>query len=146
MIESDHQRKIYIQYAALPFRQGPHGETEVLLVTSRGGRRWIIPKGWPINGTKPHGTARREALEEAGLVGRISKRSLESFRYRKRLRKGRLVTCEVYVFALDVEQQYRRWREKDEREVRWFSIDAAASTVEEPELRQLIAEFRGLDA
>lgn len=144
MIESDGRRpRIYVQYGALPLRQGREGITEVMLVTSRNSRRWIIPKGWPIKGAKPHGTARREALEEAGLVGRIGKRSLGSFRYRKGLRQGRAITCEVHVFPLDVERQRKRWRERDQRETRWFTLDLAATTVQEPELRQLIVQLSG---
>ena len=33
------------QCAALPFRQAD-GETQVMLVTSRETRRWVLPKGW----------------------------------------------------------------------------------------------------
>ena len=135
------QQRTYIQYAALPFRRRADGTTEILLVTTRTARRWIIPKGWPIEGRTPSGTARREALEEAGLVGRVGKRALGSFRYRKRLGRGRAVTCEVHVFPLNVERQRTRWREKNERQTRWFSPDDAAAAVREPELRHLIANL-----
>jgi 8-oxo-dGTP pyrophosphatase MutT (NUDIX family) len=142
MGESDwQQQRIYTQYAALPFRQRADGITEVLLITSRSTRRWIIPKGWPIDGATPAGTARQEALEEAGLVGRIGHRSLGSFRYRKRLRHGQAVTCEVHVFPLNVKRQRRHWREKHQRKTRWFSMDAAAAAVREPDLRRLIAKL-----
>ena len=135
------QQRIYIQYAALPFRRRPDGATEILLVTSRTTRRWIIPKGWPIEGATPAGTARQEALEEAGLVGRIGNRSLGSFRYRKRLRQGRAVTCEVHVYPLNVKRQRQHWPEKHQQKTRWFSRDAAAAAVREPELRRLIAKL-----
>ena len=51
-----------LQYAAVPYRQRDDGTIEVMLVTSRETRRWIIPKGWPIGGAKPHASAAREAL------------------------------------------------------------------------------------
>jgi hypothetical protein len=38
-----------VQYAALPYRSSSV-RTEVMLVTSRETRRWIIPKGWPQKG------------------------------------------------------------------------------------------------
>ena len=38
------------QIAALPYRL-QHG-LEILILTSRETRRWIIPKGWPIRGKK----------------------------------------------------------------------------------------------
>ena len=42
----------YSQVAALPFRIN-NGKVEVLLVTSRETKRWLIPKGWPMKGKKP---------------------------------------------------------------------------------------------
>src|SRR5258708_16445379 len=56
-----------VQYGALPYRLNDDGSVEVLLVTSRETKRWIIPKGWPIKGLKPSKAAAREAYEEAGL-------------------------------------------------------------------------------
>src|SRR5262249_27670124 len=60
-----------VQYAALPYRLRGRSRTEVMLVTSRETRRWIIPKGWPHKGKAPHHSAAREAFEEAGVVGTI---------------------------------------------------------------------------
>ena len=48
------------QVGALPFRV-VDGRVEVLLVTSRETRRWLIPKGWPMKGKKPHKAAAQEA-------------------------------------------------------------------------------------
>ena len=64
------------QYAALPWRLGEG--LEILLLTSRDTRRWVIPKGWPMKGRKPHATAAIEALQEAGLLGKIEKKKLGS--------------------------------------------------------------------
>jgi 8-oxo-dGTP pyrophosphatase MutT (NUDIX family) len=65
--------------------------TEVLLVTSRDTRRWIIPKGWPQKGKAPHRAAAREAFEEAGVVGAVGRRPVGSFAYEKRFKNGRVV-------------------------------------------------------
>ena len=63
------------QYAALCYRRNPDtGTIAVLLVTSRESLRWIVPKGWPIQGKKPHQVAAIEALEEAGVRGKIRKK------------------------------------------------------------------------
>ena len=59
------------QIAALPFRKR-RGKVEVLLITSRETKRWVIPKGWPMAGLKDFTSAKREALEEAGVTGQIS--------------------------------------------------------------------------
>ena len=48
------------QYAALPWRQSEQS-IEILLITTRRTRRWIVPKGWPMDGRAPNAAAAREA-------------------------------------------------------------------------------------
>jgi 8-oxo-dGTP pyrophosphatase MutT (NUDIX family) len=81
-----------VQYAALPYRLRGTLRPEVMLVTSRGSRQWIIPKGWPHKGRAPHRSAAREAFEEAGVVGVIDRRPVGSFPYEKRLKNGGVVS------------------------------------------------------
>ena len=114
---------------------------KVLLVTSRDTGRWVLPKGWPMKGRKPRSAAKREALEEAGVVGRIGKRSIGTFHYAKRLADGELVTCEVHVFPLAVIRQRKRWPEQRQRALRWFAPEEAAQVVQEPELAALLEAF-----
>lgn len=127
------------QYAALPFRY--LDSLEVLLISSRETHRWVIPKGWPMKGRKPHAAAAREALQEAGVVGRIAKKPVGSYQYVKRLKNGAPLLCTVEVFPMMVARQRDRWREQDERTVRWFPAEEAAMAVEEPELQALIDAF-----
>jgi 8-oxo-dGTP pyrophosphatase MutT (NUDIX family) len=128
------------QYAALPYRK-KKGVVEVMLVTSRETRRWIIPKGWPIAGVKPHNLAALEAMEEAGLVGKIDEQPIGSFHYDKKRGDGSIVNCTVDTFALEVEQQMPAWPEQDQRQTKWFQPEDAAAQVQEPELRELIKKF-----
>ena len=88
-----------VQYAALPYRVNGRARPEVMLVTSRRGRRWIIPKGWPIKGLKPPKSAAREAYEEAGVRGTIGSKSIGSFIYEKGLEDG-LTVGEVGSWAI----------------------------------------------
>jgi 8-oxo-dGTP pyrophosphatase MutT (NUDIX family) len=132
------------QYAALPYRQDADGVIEVLLVTSRETSRWIIPKGWPAPGLSPQDSAAREAMEEAGVVGRIDERSIGTYRYEKRLLDGSLVPCTVEVYALKVEQQLDSWEEQSERNSRWFELQTAADVVQEPDLSAIIRALRAL--
>jgi len=128
------------QYAALPWRV-KDGRLEIMLVTSRDTKRWVIPKGWPMKGRKPHIVAAIEAVQEAGLIGKIDKAKLGDFGYEKRLESGAAVDCRVEVFALRVQRQRKRWREKKQRATRWFEYGVAASLVQEPELRDLMLAF-----
>ena len=57
------------QFAALPWRRRADAGIEVLLITSRETRRWVIPKGWPIKGKSSAKSAAREAFEEADQKG-----------------------------------------------------------------------------
>ena len=128
------------QVAALPVRQGKNG-CEVLLITSRETRRWIIPKGWPMKGRKDHDAAAQEALEEAGVVGKVSKHPLGGYAYDKQLGK-RIQPCRVMVYRLDVERELDGWAERDQRERRWYPPTEAAELVSEPNLAAILRNGR----
>ena len=130
------------QYGALPYRLAADGTVEVMLITSRETRRWVIPKGWPMRALKPHRTAEQEAFEEAGLKGKIGKTSIGRYGYKKKMADETTVPVEVTVFPLEVSGQHKRWPEKDQRDGRWFSAADAATRVEEDGLRQILATFR----
>ena len=127
-----------VQYAALPYRRNGRSPTEVLLVTSRETGRWIIPKGWPAKGKAPHKSAAPEAREEAGVVGSVKRRPLGAFYYKKRLKSGKVVACEVQVFALKVKRQEARWLEKGERKLKWLPRTKAAKKVGDRPLGRII--------
>jgi 8-oxo-dGTP pyrophosphatase MutT (NUDIX family) len=128
-----------LQFAVLPWRRAEG--LEIMLVSSRETGRWVLPKGWPMKGIKPHKTAAREALEEAGILGNVAKTSLGGYSYAKRLQDGSVQTCRVQVFSFEVEREHNSWLEKHERTRKWFAADDAAEAVEEPELREVILEF-----
>jgi 8-oxo-dGTP pyrophosphatase MutT (NUDIX family) len=128
------------QYAALPWRQNGAG-VEVLLISSRDTGRWVIPKGWPIKGLSPAETAAREAYEEAGLGGQISKKPIGEFHYGKRMKDGTISPCRVDVFSLEKMIQHPEWPEQGQRTLRWFTAAEAAEAVEEPELQQIIRKL-----
>jgi len=126
------------QYGALPFRRDPG--LEILLVTSRDTGRWVIPKGWPMRSKSRRRVAALEALQEAGVEGRIEKAPLGDFDYLKTLKSGDQ-PCRVTVFPLEVTLQRETWREQAERSTRWFDWQAAAEAVHEPGLQRLIRDF-----
>ena len=129
-----------VQYAALPWRL--RGEKlQILLVTSRRTRRWIIPKGWPMDGVKPTEAAAREAFEEAGVAGVIDKAAVGQYHYMKLMRDGMEMPCRVEVFALKVTEESPDWDEMDARERRWCSVSEAAGAVIEPQLKMVIRRF-----
>jgi 8-oxo-dGTP pyrophosphatase MutT (NUDIX family) len=118
-----------------------NGSLQVLLVTTRNTRRWIVPKGWPIPNHAPPECAAREAFEEAGVEGTVGAEPLGAFTYEKLLKSGETVTCSVEVFPLAVARQRRAWPEKRARQTDWCSIEEALSRIAEPELRSIIAKL-----
>jgi 8-oxo-dGTP pyrophosphatase MutT (NUDIX family) len=126
------------QSAALPWRRTAGGALEVLLITSRETRRWVIPKGWPIKGLTSAQTAAREAFEEAGVEGEIRKKKIGVYHYDKRLRSGRVQNVRVAVFSLEVDTEREAWPEVLQREKLWASPAEAADLVGEPELASLM--------
>ena len=131
------------QVGALPVRE-TEGGLEICLVTTRETRRWTIPKGWPMPGRKDREAAAIEALEEAGLVGKSRPKALGSYLYWKR-QTDHLELVRVKVFRLDVHRQLDQWKESAERQVAWFSVEAAAEIVSEPGLAAVIGAL-GPDA
>lgn len=131
--------RVGVQYGALPYRR--KGDLEILLITSRETRRWVIPKGWPMKGKKPSAAAAQEAFEEAGVDGTMGKAALGAYPYVKRLGDGAPAPCMVRVFPMEVVGEHETWPEMHQRERRWFTPKAAAAAVDEPELAQLIKAF-----
>jgi 8-oxo-dGTP pyrophosphatase MutT (NUDIX family) len=129
------------QYAALPWRQA--SGLEILLITSRETRRWVIPKGWPIPGKSAAESAAQEAYEEAGIRGQMAAQAMGHYFYSKRQRGGAKKRFRVEVFAMEVTEVLGEWPEAHERARQWLSPEEAVALVEEPELAALIRTFAG---
>jgi 8-oxo-dGTP pyrophosphatase MutT (NUDIX family) len=130
------------QYAALPWRRKAVGGVEVLLITSRETRRWVLPKGWPMKDRTPAQAAAQEAYEEAGVVGEADDRAIGDYGYGKRLRDGVVQDVRVTVFSLEVFVEQMTWPEREQRQKLWTTQAEAAELVDEPELKALIRAFR----
>ncbi|HEY0103137.1 MAG TPA: NUDIX hydrolase [Brevundimonas sp.] len=128
------------QVAALPWRRS-EGGLQVMLISSRETRRWVIPKGGRMAGKTDAEAAAQEALEEAGIEGLIAHDPIGTFRYAKILKSGAARWCVVSVYPLEVTVEHDEWQERAERERAWVSRDEAVRRVDEPDLKVLIAGF-----
>lgn len=126
------------QVGALPIRRRGNGSLEVLLVTTRETRRWVIPKGWPSKRLSDRKAALREAEEEAGISGDIAKAPLGHYSYFKRTPEG-FQLVDVGVYLLEVTHEYQIWAEQNDRQRAWLPVEAAAAAVIEPGLKTIIA-------
>lgn len=122
------------QVAALPYRCV--GErVEVLLITSRRGKRWIIPKGHIEANLTPGQSAAKEAWEEAGACGKMLGEPVGSYHYRKLSQDYR-----VEVYPMRVHELQKDWPEADARQRRWERLDRAVGLVHPRQLATLIRQ------
>ncbi len=121
--------------------RGEGTEREVLLVTSRGRGRWILPKGWPMAGRDLPGSALQEAWEEAGVRGRVSRGAVGHYHYANLLAGDFGQQVKTHVFRIDRVSLADEFPEAGERERRWWPLAEAAKQVEEPELAALLSRM-----
>ncbi|WP_247742900.1 NUDIX hydrolase [Shimia sp. R9_1] len=140
MIQKARKTGKNLQFAALPYRIRK-GKPQILMVTSRGTQQWIIPKGWPMDGMKPHKAAAQEAWEEAGITGAIGKHSIGQFRYRKTRGPLRGQKIRVMVFALEVDKLAKHYPEAGQRRRKWMRPKKAAKHIRIPELAEILRNF-----
>ncbi|MBO9441668.1 NUDIX hydrolase [Phaeobacter italicus] len=127
-----------LQVAALCYRQGEAGK-EVLMITSRGTGRWIVPKGWPIKGKTGSQSALQEAWEEAGVIkAQVEDDPTGSYDYLKQRDNGTGEMVETLVYKVRVRELAKNYPERDERIREWMSPQKAADLVAEPELSALL--------
>ncbi len=132
------ERPVLRQAGVIPYRV-VNGKVQVLLVTSRGSGRWIIPKGNVAAGSTALEAAEEEAFEEAGIKGAAdSAIPLGSYTYGKRLGSGDVRPAVVEVYLLRALRQVKKWREKGQRMQEWVSIEQAIVRHDEPGLEPLL--------
>lgn len=134
------KRDVRTQFGALCWRV-KNDRVQLLMIKSRRRKRWIIPKGWPMDGATPVEAAETEAWEEAGAMGRARGVCLGIYSYLKELDEGDRLPCVVAVFPLKVKKLQNDWPEKDERQRKWMSLSKAAKAVDDRELAELIQHF-----
>lgn len=139
LLSGSSKRDVRTQFAALCWRI-TKGRVEVLLISSRNTGRWVIPKGWPMDGLTPAEAAAQEAWEEAGVTGRIGPQAVGVYSYIKPMDWTNM-PCLAMVFPLKVKTEHHIWPEAHQRKRRWFGRRKAATRVYEDELRQLILQF-----
>ena len=133
-------RDVRTQFGALCWRER-NDKVQILLITSRRTGRWVIPKGWPMDGETPAGAALTEAQEEGGVDGKVQKTCLGIYSYIKHPDLDDALPCVVAVYPVKVRRLKNKWPERDERKRKWFSQKKASKEVEEAELARLIRAF-----
>lgn len=131
----EHPDYYYHQSAVIPYRKR-EGMVEVLMVTSRKGKRWVVPKGIIEEGLTSSESAAKEAFEEAGLRGRVLLEPIGCYDYEK---WGDI--CNVQVFVMQVDKVEDYWMESF-RIREWVDVEEAIERVDEDALKKLLANVK----
>ncbi|OEL36926.1 Nudix hydrolase 13, mitochondrial [Dichanthelium oligosanthes] len=109
----------------VPYRVGAGGHPELLMISTPNRDDLVFPKGGWEDDEDVHQAACREALEEAGVKGAISKTALGMWVFRS---KSSPVSgdsprgaCKGYIFALEVAEELEQWPEQDTHGRQWVS-------------------------
>ena len=124
--------KIEKQSGVIPYRVRD-GEIEVLLISTRKRKKWVILKGGiPKMMTSPD-SAVKEAWSEAGVVGGVNDNLPRTYKYRK---QGKIYSVEV--FLLRVEAELSDWLEASTRVRQWLDVSSATGQVKPEALKRLL--------
>nr|WP_291992105.1 NUDIX hydrolase [Candidatus Accumulibacter sp. ACC003] len=108
-----------------------------MVIASRKGTRWVIPKGVKEPELSLRDSASKEALEEAGIRGRIADEPIGNYDYAK---WGGV--CNVEVFPMEVTESVpeEQW-EESHRERRWVTPQKARRLLDEAALGKLVTQL-----
>jgi phosphohistidine phosphatase len=121
----------FTQSAVLPYRR-VDGKLEIMVIASRKGSRWVIPKGVKEPELSLRDSAAKEAVEEAGVRGTLDEEPIGHYDYEK---WGGVCPMEVSESVPEAE-----W-EESHRERRWLDPTDAKRLIDERELRKLVKKL-----
>lgn len=116
------------QSGVIPYRKN-NDTLEILLITSIKKKKWIIPKGYVEFNLSPFESAKKEAFEEAGIIG-----SNETYELGKIELKRENGVTHIRIFSMEVIKVLDDYPEKELRKRKWFDIKEASSKVTMPEI------------
>jgi len=113
------------------------GNLELLMVTSMKKHKWIFPKGYIEFNLSAFESAKKEAYEEAGVVGENETVELGSFRSKK---KNEIALMKV--FSMEVTKELRDYPEKTLRKRKWFTVQELNTVIENQDLKNFVAKLQ----
>lgn len=120
----------------IPYRV-TDGKLELLMVTSMKKQRWIFPKGYIEFNLSAFESAKKEAYEEAGVIGENETVELGSF-----LLKKKNEVALLKVFSMEVTKELKDYPEKNLRKRKWFTIDEMNEAIENQDLKGFVTKLK----
>lgn len=126
------------QSAVIPYRITKRG-MEILLITSLRKKNWIIPKGYIEYNLTPFESAKKEAYEEAGIIGSNETMELGYFKFVKPTG-----SCWMKVYSMEVNEMLEEYPEMNERKRKWFTPEEAIEKISIKEVADMIRELSSM--
>ncbi|MBT3632131.1 MAG: NUDIX hydrolase [Candidatus Marinimicrobia bacterium] len=123
--------KYFKQSGVIPVYKG-----KVVVITARGSKRWIIPKGsidWELSAQESAG---KEALEEAGIKGEVLPDEIGTYTYEK---LGG--SYKVRLYYMEVTKLKEKWDEKHFRKRKLLTPKQAIKKVVPAAVSKIMASF-----
>jgi ADP-ribose pyrophosphatase YjhB (NUDIX family) len=120
------------QSCVIPYRIA-NGTIELLLITSIKKQKWIFPKGFIEFNLSAFESAKKEAYEEAGVIGENETVELGTFDLKKKTR-----TSHVKIFSMEVTKELKDYPEKNLRKRKWFSVKDALGNIENSDIKNFV--------
>lgn len=109
---------------------------EILLITSIGKKNWIIPKGYVEYNLTPFESAKKEAYEEAGILGSNETIEMGSFKLKKA--SG---ICTIKIYSMEVQEVLDDYPDMNVRKRKWFTPEEAIEKISIPQIIEMIKEL-----
>jgi len=116
----------------IPYRVS-NGSIELLLITSIKKQKWIFPKGFIEFNLSAFESAKKEAYEEAGVIGENETVELGSFELKKKNSSSY-----VKIFSMEVTKELKDYPEKNLRKRKWFTVKEALENIENSDIKNFV--------
>ena len=116
----------------IPYRIS-NGSIELLLITSIKKQKWIFPKGFIEFNLSAFESAKKEAYEEAGVIGENETVELGSFELKKKNSSSF-----VKIFSMEVTKELKDYPEKNLRKRKWFTVKEALENIENSDIKNFV--------
>ncbi|AFH49043.1 NTP pyrophosphohydrolase-like protein [Ignavibacterium album JCM 16511] len=126
----------FTKSAVIPYRL-KDGKLEILLVTSIKKKNWIVPKGYIEFNLTPFESAKKEAYEEAGVVG--SNETVEVGQFVNEKKNGKEL---IKVYTMEVDEELDDYPEKNLRKRKWFGYEEAIEKVQNAQIKNFLKKLK----
>lgn len=126
----------FTKSCVIPYRIN-QGQLEVLLITSIRKKKWIFPKGFIEFNFSAFESAKKEAYEEAGVIGENETVELGAFQSKKK--NGISL---IRVFSMEVTKELNDYPEKNLRKRKWFDSNEAIEKIDINELKTFLIKLK----